>query len=90
MSREGLHPDVTHRDESFSRGIGRVCVITIWGVVILGYILCYVIERYYGYAMYYGMIVFLIPAILVTILFLLGRTIGWLMSHRSKSSVIGQ
>jgi len=88
VSREGLHPDVNPRDEGIARGVGRACVITIWGIVILGYIVCYAYEQYYGIAMYYGMIVFLIPAILVTILFAIGKTIGWLMSHRKNPTVI--
>jgi hypothetical protein len=90
MPREGLHPDITRRDEAVARGVGRACVVTIWGVVVLGYIICYVIEQMYGYAMHYGMIVFLVPAIIVTILYVIGRTIGWLMNRRCATSTTGQ
>jgi len=83
-----MHPDVNPRDEGLGRGVGRACVITIWGIVILGYIVCYAYEQYYGINMYYGMIVFLIPALLVTILFVIGRTIGLLMSRRVNPTII--
>jgi hypothetical protein len=85
MSREGLHPDVAPREESVPRGVGRACVVTIWGVVVLGYIVCFAIEQYYGYSMYYGMIVFLFAAVVVTILYIIGRIIGWLLGRRTKS-----
>lgn len=55
--------------------------------MILGYIVCYAYEQYYRINMYYGMIAFLIPAILVTIIFVIGRTIGWLMSRRVNHTV---
>jgi hypothetical protein len=90
VSQEEHHPDPTRRDESVSRGVGRACIITIWGVVALGYGICYVIERYYGYAMYYGMVVFLFPAIIVTILYTIARVTGWLMSRRPEPVVMGK
>ncbi len=84
------HPDVRGKDERVSVGVGRVCVITIWGVVILGYIICYAIEQYYGYAMYYGMIVFLVSAIIVTILSAIGAATSWLLKHRSGPQVLNE
>jgi hypothetical protein len=84
------HPDVRGKDERVSIGVGRACVVTIWGFVILGYITCYVVEQYYGYAMYYGMIVFLVPAIIVTILFVIGATTSWLLKHRSGPQVLDE
>jgi len=90
VSGEDHHPDVRGKDERVSIGIGRGCVITIWSFVILGYIICYVVEQSYGYAMYYGMIVFLVPAIIVTILFVIGITISWLLKRRSGFQVLDE
>jgi uncharacterized protein YhhL (DUF1145 family) len=84
MSRKGLHPDVAPKEESVLRGVGRACVVTIWGVVVLGYVVCFAVEQYYRYSMYYGMIVFLFAAVVVTIPYTIGRTIGWLMGRRTK------
>ncbi len=90
MSGAGHHPDVRRRDERVSIDVGRACVITIWGFVILGYIICYVVEQYYGYAMYYGMIVFLVSAIIVTILFVIGAMTSWLLKRRSGLQVLDE
>jgi len=81
---------VSGKDEKVTRVVGRACVVTIWGFVILGYIICYVVEQYYGYAMYYGMIVFLVPAIIVTILFVIGTTTGWLLKRRSGHQALDE
>lgn len=90
MSQEEHQPDPTRKDESVSRSVGRACVVTIWGVVALGYGTCYIVEQYYGYAMYYGMVVFLFPAIILTILYTIARTTGWLMSRRSDPIMRGK
>jgi hypothetical protein len=60
----------------------------IWGVVVLDYIICYVIEQYYGYAMYYGMAVFLLSAINPTVVYVIARVSGWLLSGQSNPGVV--
>ena len=90
MSETEHHPDVSRKDERVPRAVGRACVVTMWGFVILGYIICYVVEQYYGYAMYYGMIVFLVPAIVVTILSVISTMISWLLKSRSGPQVLDE
>lgn len=82
MSKSKLHPDVTGEEEGVGISAITACTVTIWGVVILGYSFTYVIEQYYGYAMYYGMIVFLVPAIIMTIIYLLSKILEYWWAHR--------
>jgi hypothetical protein len=83
MSKSKLHPDVTGEETGFSISAITACTATIWGVVIIGYITNYVIEQRYGYTMSYGMIVFLVPAIIMTIIYILSRIIEpwWARRH---------
>ncbi len=83
MAKSKLHPDVNHEDEGFSISTITACTATIWGIVILGYIVTFVIEQYYGYSMSYGMVVFLVPAIIMTIIYILSKIIEpwWARRH---------
>lgn len=89
MVGKELHPDVNPTDESVLRGMGRACVITIWGLVILGYVICFVVEQVYGISMYYGMIVFLYPAIIIGLLYAFARAASWLVKHQSGTYETG-
>jgi hypothetical protein len=83
MSEKRLHPDVTGEKDSFSISTVSACTATIWGVVVIGYAFNYALEQYYGYEMYYGMIVFLVPAIVMTFIYILTRIIQpwWAKRH---------
>ncbi|TFH06175.1 MAG: hypothetical protein E4H14_11325 [Candidatus Thorarchaeota archaeon] len=82
MSKGKLHPDVTREEEGFGISTITACTATIWGVVIIGYCVNFAIEQYYGYTMSYGMIVFLVPAIIMTIIYIIHRIIGPWWAHR--------
>ena len=43
--------------------------------MVIGYAVNFAIEQYVGYSMYYGMIVFLVPAIIMTIIYMLSKII---------------
>ncbi|TFH02096.1 MAG: hypothetical protein E4H14_17945 [Candidatus Thorarchaeota archaeon] len=77
-----MHPDVTGEEEGVGISAITACTVTIWGIVILGYSITFAIEQYYGYAMYFGMVVFLVPAIIMTIIYLLSRVIEHWWAHR--------
>ena len=83
MSKKELHPDVTGEEERFSICTTTACTVTIWGVVVIGYAFNYALEQYYGYQMYYGMIVFLVPALFMTVIYILTRILQpwWARRH---------
>jgi len=83
MSKSKLHPDVTGENEGFRVSTITACTATIWGVVIIGYAVNFALEQYIGYSMNYGMIVFLVPAIIMTIIYILSRIIElwWAPRH---------
>jgi hypothetical protein len=82
MSKSKLHPDVTGEERGFSINTITACTVTIWGVVVVGYSVNFAIEQYYGYTMNFGMIVFLVPAIIMTIIYILSRIIEPWWAHR--------
>ena len=83
MSKGKLHPDVTGEEKGVGISVISACTVTIWGVVVIGYMVNFAIEQYVGYAMYFGMVVFVLPAIIMTIIFILAKVIEpwWTRRH---------
>lgn len=71
MSRGKYEERVIVRPKSILPKVWTVCLGTIWIFIIGMYIVNVFIYQRYGYDMSFGMIVFVYPAIILTILFII-------------------
>ena len=82
MSRGKYEERVIVRPKSIVPKVWTACLGTIWLFIIGGYIVTFVVYQRYGYDMSFGMIVFVGPAIILTLLFIVYKIFTRLRPRR--------
>ncbi|MFW9807779.1 MAG: hypothetical protein ACFFE6_00235 [Candidatus Thorarchaeota archaeon] len=71
MEKGQYEERVIEQPQSVFPKVWTVCVVSIWTFVLVGYLVTFALYQTYGIDISYGMIVFLYPAIILTILFVI-------------------